>query len=201
MRSAIICLLLVSILLFSACSKNDNEKVYKLNPDGMRYIQLRQGQYFIYKDSASGTTDSVVVTQSLLTEEHLDASSSGNRSWFRETPQSGRREVYYLSLTRKGGISDSIWLTGEARGNITNNVRFGRGNSIVFYYPSSSPLTSLDVEGKTYNNVIIEKDVVWGDFAYIMYWAPNVGLIKIIKSDGSFPWTNRLNTYTLLRHN
>jgi hypothetical protein len=67
--------LLLSICLacLFACKKDTPRKPatieYILDPNGLKYIQLRLGQYFIYKDSASGLTDSVVVTESTFKKE------------------------------------------------------------------------------------------------------------------------------------
>ncbi len=39
---------------------------YIFPKDGLAYIQFKTGKYFIYKDSATLKTDSVIVTTSLL---------------------------------------------------------------------------------------------------------------------------------------
>ena len=96
--------LLLCILSLLACSKNNDEKQFNLDPDGLKYIQLRQDQYFIYKDSASGSVDSVVVTESShSTETYSDANVSG------------KRHVFSLTLTRKNLSGDSTWLKGTAK--------------------------------------------------------------------------------------
>jgi hypothetical protein len=51
-------------------SKAAGYEYVTLSPSGLAYIQLRQGEYFIYKDSTTAKTDSVVVTQSMLQQNN-----------------------------------------------------------------------------------------------------------------------------------
>ncbi|HZH65368.1 MAG TPA: hypothetical protein VEY10_10795, partial [Flavisolibacter sp.] len=65
----LLALFIVFVTALSSCSKD--EKEYRLDRAGLKYIQLRLNQYFIYKDSASGRLDSVVVTESFLSTEQF----------------------------------------------------------------------------------------------------------------------------------
>src|SRR5688500_1088160 len=49
-----------------------------LNPEGLKYIQIPLEKYFIYKDSASGSLDSVVVTKSLFETIHYPVGTNIN---------------------------------------------------------------------------------------------------------------------------
>ena len=190
--------LLLCILSLLACSKNNDEKQFNLDPDGLKYIQLRQDQYFIYKDSASGSVDSVVVTESShSTETYSDANVSG------------KRHVFSLTLTRKNLSGDSTWLKGTAKAEpyLSHLVRLADiSGEYQFVYPPSClctniyKLPSLTIEGKTYPDVIVFQDAFKPGYRFDYYWAPSVGIIKVRKFEG--PLSNLKKwTYTLVRHN
>lgn len=195
-KIALVCL--VFTCLCFACRKQREPETQRLDPAGMKYIQLRPNQFFIYKDSASGKTDSVVVTQSVI---NIEYQTSGG--WF--GPETVKREMYYLTLVEKGGVNDSIWIKGKAYGlgSLSASVTL-QGDSGIFYF--SHPvdnwrtdfymLTTCSIEGVEYPNVIVANNV-YANFTRGFYWAPLVGLIKVTKTEGSLP----RQTYTLLRHN
>lgn len=198
-------LLVLCPFLFCACYKPDREHVYTLDPAALKYIQLRLDQYFIFKDSASGQTDSVVVTGSSLSSESFTYSS-----WFSNTPISAKREVYNLTLTRKAPRGDSAWLQASAKGDFTNQVSLVQnGGASVFFYPASCfycsnifVLSSLTIEGETYRDVVVVEDVMVADCRCTYYWAPGVGILKINRTDAAVSVTSQTTqTFTLLRHN
>lgn len=198
-------LLVVAAMLTAfqtSCKKE--EAMYKLPADGLKYIQLRPGQFFIYKDSASGKTDSVVVTESSLTAE------SFTYQGFTSNSITARREVFRLVLTRKNGGADSTWLSGTAKGDFGSNraILKESNNESLFVYPAVClcyniySLASMSVEGKTYNNVMVVEGASRNLNFYDLYWAPSVGLIRMRKHDLSTPLPNRVTTtWNLLRHN
>jgi hypothetical protein len=72
MKSIITALVLLS---FCGCKKDARPKLgdpafIQFYPEALAYVQLPINGYFIYKDSASGELDSVVVTQSDLKKEY-----------------------------------------------------------------------------------------------------------------------------------
>src|SRR5829696_10446066 len=159
-----------------SCSKEE-EREHRLDRDGLNYIQLRPNQYFIYKDSASGRLDSVVVTESsLYTEQFTYTGLLSN------TPIPARREVFELNMVRKGPLGDSTWLKGAAKAEpyVRRLVFQDMQGDWLYFYPAVSltgeiyKLPSLSVEGTTYSDVIV---VTNNAFRY--YWAPSVGLIKL----------------------
>src|SRR5687767_12047544 len=46
-----------------------------LDPEGLKYVQLTTGKYLIYKDSASGMLDSVVVGTSMKSKRYEPATT------------------------------------------------------------------------------------------------------------------------------
>src|SRR5436190_7832132 len=96
------------------CKKSSDNKSneiiqLKLDAEGLQYIQLDTGKYFIYKDSATAILDSVVVTQSSLENEYT---SGVSRGLFDSYP-AFNTEVFYLTLTKKDVNSDSVWLEAQ----------------------------------------------------------------------------------------
>jgi len=191
-------LLTFAILLLACSKKSDTESFdFKLDPVGLKYIQLRQDQYFIYRDSLNSKTDSLVVTQSVI--------SSSTGRWMNKPAKS---EVYNLTLTKKTAITDSVWIKGfaEAESNGTMSLLYDPYYFTAYFnYPPGAcsfctktyRLSSLTVEGKTYFDIIITEN----PNKHTYYWASSVGLIKVDEEpSGSSPNRPR-NTYTLLRHN
>ena len=183
-------LLTICLVCLFSCSKESPSKrpttEYILDPNGLKYIQLRLGQYFIYKDSASGLTDSVVVTESTFKKEGEGVTWAGIN-----------REIYRLRLASK----DSTWI--QAQATAWNE----KGDFFILDYFSYQPhcascassavytLPSLTVEGVTYNNVIRYGNYYPNGYGAEYYWAPLIGLIKTVQQNP------RRKTYTLLRHN
>jgi hypothetical protein len=191
----LLALFIVFVTALSSCSKD--EKEYRLDRAGLKYIQLRLNQYFIYKDSASGRLDSVVVTESFLSTEQFTYTNP-----FSSTPITARREVFDLTMVRKGPAGDSTWLKGQAKGElfVSRLVLEDRQNNWLFFFGALYStgqiykLPSLTVEGTTYSDVI-----VLINSTTCHYWAPSVGLIKL--TTGYYGPPNQIrNTYTLLRH-
>gem|GEM_PF-4265684 len=186
---------LFGVLGLFSCSKN--EQVYHLDPDGLRYIKFNTNKYFIYKDSASGKMDSVAVSQSEISTET-----------FQDGEQTAKREIYGLHLVRKNMTADSTWLQGRAKADVTNYVKLWdlTGGTNFFVYPAVClcmelyKLPSLTVEGKTYQDVIVKEDAFINNYSLTFYWAPSLGIIKVVKKQLPLS-TNKRWTYTLVRHN
>jgi hypothetical protein len=188
--------LLICALALNSCSK-DQEREYKLDPAGLKYIQLRPNQYFIYRDSASGKLDSVVVAESSLQSEQF------SYTFFSTTPTTANRDVFRLTLLGKTSLGDSTWLNCTAKAFPTSTVVLNDTRSeCVFLYPTegsfsqSYQLPTLTVETTSYSNVVVRDKVIAQNFQCTYYWAASVGLIKVVKRQAGQSWI-----YTLLRHN
>jgi hypothetical protein len=186
-------LLLIIFTCFSNCSKNSSPKNYTLSKDGLAFIQLPLGKYFIYKDSATLQSDSVVVTES------LSQTISGT------SPYPYSADDYTLILSKIDSMGNiTTWLSGEANAGVSDvNVymeRLAPNNSgYLFRYPpcncgTESSISSMVVEGKTYTDVVLTLDTQYDPYSY--YWAKGVGLIKCTEMIDSVT-----KTYTLLRSN
>lgn len=195
-------LLLVLTALLVACKKEvqPSEPIhFKLDPVGLKYTQLALGKYFIYKDSATGNTDSLVVTRSSLYDKE---------GLFQM--KAALYENYELIMTQKSAANDSIWIYGlSTAGNSpcgnTAMLLYG-ALELYFVYPASCPqnprssmLPSLTIEGETYKDVVVV-DNMQGDLGSKYFWAPSVGLIKF-QLGIPWIWGVESHTYSLVRHN
>jgi hypothetical protein len=209
-------LLNLAILLLLSCKKDmpppPIQQYYtNFRRDGLEYLKVDAGKYLIYKDSATGGLDSVVVTVSIL--ENLFFTGIYNS----DVPGYHAQHLE-LRLNKFDAFTDSVWLYGDASAELSGPpyhssdtadiVLNDQDNLIVFSfptvsYPGNSLIPSLEIEGKTYTNVIkqiTDNGLNISDLNYkknIYYWAKQVGIIKreIITTNGN------IRTYTLLRHN
>jgi len=163
--------------------------------EGLDYVQLTQGKYLIYKDSAGGVVDSVVVTKSIL-----------------ESP--GGALKFSLVLTEVEGTSSMVWFSGNANDGselkLSEWYSSGTGvdllNPSAFFYSTQNTMQmipSLTIEGKNYINVIVgeyESLLDSNDPGYTkrtFYWAKGIGIIKrrIVSAGG------KIKTHDLIRNN
>jgi hypothetical protein len=178
--------------LISDCKKSSSDHRFdgsiqlKLDANGLQYIQLDIGKYFIYKDSASGVLDSVVVTKSLLENKFTPAVTGGPFA----TYAAYNSEIFSLTLTKMDVNSETVWLEAQTSAalccpSLSNNnepVQMYESNgALVFCYPKEDCdfvdlISSLTVEGKVYQNVIMVTGGTDGTSKY--YWAKGIGLIK-----------------------
>lgn len=154
--------LIISMLIIcavSGCKKTVVPPTYDFSKDGLTYIQFNAGKYFIYKDSVTAQTDSVVVTESTLLS--FQSSSLG----YLYNGQS-----YNLVLSKIVVGKDSVWLNGIATAALSSNIYLSGADGYVFRYPPcncgsaslipslvESSIPSMVVEGKTYANVVLTK--------------------------------------------
>lgn len=195
-------LLLLITCCILGCKKNP-PATYKFPKDGLAYIQLTTGKYFIYKDSATLKTDSVVVTTSLLQTVNGTASSFiGSYQYV--------GEEYFLILSKVDSGRITEWLNGKAEALSGVGVHIylipqgPNASGYFFRYPPCNCLGEVNipvmiVEGKTYSNVVLttygpQNSIYLPYYSY--YWAKGVGLIKRSETD-----TTGTKTYTLLRNN
>ncbi len=164
------------------------------------YIQLPVNRYFIYKDSATGSLDSVKVTQSVI-ETNFQPATSG----YPGSPAI-YSEVFRLTLTKFQALppTSQIWFNGIARGRtspggivsatiIDSNFTFynEQSNLLLFWYPFTSfglgqytYIPTMTIEGITYTavqsfsyyNLLSPTDINYQ--ATIIYWVKGIGIIK-----------------------
>jgi hypothetical protein len=205
--------LLIACIFFSGCKKFNklygiSNYTYTFSSNGLAYIQLSTDKYFIYKDSATLTTDSVVVTQSLL-----DTVSGTQSTIF--GPEKYTAQEYTLILTKIDSSGTAVWLSGKASSldDLAEYVFLDRlptsiGGYLFRYPPSGgvyqepcncvieTNIPAITVEGNTYTDVVLTADEYSASKKSSYYWAKEVGLIKRSEVNGT-----DTKTYTLLRHN
>jgi hypothetical protein len=209
-------IVLLHICLFCSCKKEkpSTPKTYdfSLSAEGLSYVQIPLNRYFIYKDSATGTLDSVVVTQSTLEKQYQPASTISGGLFVTSLP-AYYYQTFSLLLTRYG-TTHGDWFYGET----SDRPLFGFGSplfdtlglqleernraasadlGLAFSFNigtvgTDSIILTLTVEGKIYTNVLFCSD--WNGLdssnaAYrrsYYYWVKNLGIIKReIKTFGS----------------
>src|SRR5688572_7657341 len=104
----------IGIILFSVCfhsckkdsrdNQFDSSIQVKLSIDGLAYVKLGLGKYFIYRDSANRTLDSVVVTKSWVENTFTPAGS-----WVFGTYAAYNAEVFSLTLTKFEAGIQTLW--------------------------------------------------------------------------------------------
>lgn len=199
----------------TACKKNKEvQNVYpepvanNFSPSSLEYVKLTPGKYLLYKDSASGNLDSVVVTKSEISFNSYPAIPAGGIF----SPGSPAHDDYFikLTITKFSGMSQHFWFDGHAWSGSPNDdaivkmyEKDSAANNIHGYIITDPPILSMTVETKTYTDVIKSMAFNIGDPnnpAYnqtTLYWAKKIGIIKrrIITTGGA------VKTYNLLRNN
>jgi hypothetical protein len=212
------------IMLMSSCTKT-GYKPTPTPPDAyinfdkteLEYVFLPFDRRFIYKDSATGHIDSVVVT-----DNYLWVSDDG------PLPLLNLPAVHYqqynLVLT-KTNDSSSEWFNGSANSyygtptlrttDSMAEIRFvARDNIITTAFPdygfssdTSSYVTyqylsSLKVESKVYNDIMVctytrvaLDTTAYENFKGTYYWAKKVGIIKRTVETSSGITTSLLESY------
>ncbi len=193
-------------------SKKDNPDTLKFTKNAFDYVNMPYSKHFIYKDSATAQTDSVVVTKNQLEDYFMEERGAGDW-YFGGTVPSYYYEHFNLILTKCEGAVRTEWFNGNAdAGSITgicDTASMHLQNISTFFSIAfslsemDSPANSIAVEGITYNNVVITSHNNGLDpldqhyYKTTFYWAKGVGLIKTQLIHTNAP----SKTYTLLRHN
>ncbi|MEO7960856.1 MAG: hypothetical protein ABIR19_04865 [Ginsengibacter sp.] len=212
-----------------SCKKGSSEKAANpsfitFNSEGLAYVQLPVNHYYIFKDSASGMLDSVVVSQSTLEQKFSPESVDRIAGTNVKTP-AHYYQNFKLQLSSISGNTQKAWFYGAA----TNKPDFIIGDYLnsdtaylsllesdvnftgeAFAYPesyqfapqsSSKIIPAMTVVGTSYSNVINfisanSADPTDKNFVRATYfWAKNIG---IIKREIKTPTT--VKTESLLRH-
>ena len=214
MEKTILYTSVVAILISAGCNKRYDGPgprgpiIVNFSPSSLEYVQLTPGKYLVYKDSASGSLDSVLVTRSEIS--FISHPATPYRGLF--DPGSPASSVYFmkLTLTKFSGISQNVWFDGYAQaGSPTDDAIAdmyeldSTGSGIHSNIITEPPISSITIETKTYSEVIKSVAVTAvdsNDPAYnqtTLYWAKKIGIIKrtIITTGGA------IKTYNLIRNN
>lgn len=212
MKKIILYLISATAFLFISCAKVEvtsgsggggfswsvpfNPNTNSFDSAAMHFIELPPYRYFIYKDSATGSIDSVGVTESNLNMV-LKPAVTGNPS----TP-GYYYYTYTLTLTRFTSTGNQTWYKGYAScdSDYKNTPRFIDSDFNLsveatrlpsFWYSFTSlgnlqftKIPSLIVEGTTHFNVhkfsatngLSPSDVNY--LATAFYWVKGIGIIK-----------------------
>lgn len=219
-------LLPVAILfaLVSSCTKTGYKPI-PTPPDAfinfskadLEYVLIPLDRYFIYKDSATGNFDSVIVVQNDLTVTSTDAVPFWNLP-------ATHTQAYALDLEIKKD-SETLWYQGSANAfygtsspyvsDTAAKIRFSAKDNLSPYpandYGFSSDtsssvsyqhLSSMAVESNMYNDVVVCSSTSPGFnatdsfyFKSTYYWAKGVGIIKRIVQTNSTITTSLLERY------
>jgi hypothetical protein len=197
-------LLLAFSSVFLNCRKEHKppEKPYiEIPKDVWAYIKLTPGSWYIYKDSATGLTDSVIVTMSTMNfkvpqygnifgNSYLDHYNDDFRVILQKVDPSENKTVWLDASSRSviyfGSNIDSYWILEDLFKGIT-----------LMQYPSKTPFSTsqihkiqnISIEGNTYTDV----QVIGRDAAAI-WWARGVGIVKM-----TYLKDNEIKTTLLLR--
>ena len=210
------CLLISATLMiiFQSCKKEsapDDTVTVAFSRNALDFVNLAQWKYLIYKDSATATEDSVIITTSKLETVYYPAYSS--TWWF----PASYKERYSLVLTKYTNTSHAQWLSGIALaggwGTGVNGPTYidtadvglqeTDDSYITVIYHTPEVMNAVIIEGKSYDNVVLTITQNTNDInnpeykKSICYWAKGIGIIKrtVIKTGGA------VKTYTLLRNN
>src|SRR5687767_12546836 len=188
------CIIVFALFFFWSCRKSHDNRFddviqVKLSTEGLEYVQLTAGKYFIYKDSASTELDSVIVTKSILENRYTPGFNGG---LFASSP-AFFSEVFSLTLTKIDGAIERIWFKEESSFPSYSYSSMDNQPVIMhdlyttsFCYPVSScgistAIESFTVEGKVYDSVIRTTgdngaEVSSLDYVSVTsYWAKGVG--------------------------
>lgn len=199
---------LIFLLAFSSvlvnCKKENKppEKPYLEIPQNVwDYIKLTPGSWYIYKDSATGLTDSVIVTMStvnfkvpqygnLFGNSYLDHHNDDYRILLEKVDASENKTVWLdagsQSVISYGSNIDSYWILHD----LFNGI-------ILMQYPSITPFSTtqvykiqnISIEGNSYTDVQVIRA-----YDAAVWWAKGVGIVKM-----TYLKDNEIKTTLLLR--
>jgi len=184
MKKNIFFILAVTIL-FTSCEKSAEVPTYNFSKESLAYVQIPLDKYFIYKDSVSGNTDSVIVTRSTLLMKVPYLSKNGTISYYFQT--------FDLMLSNRS--TSVVWYYG------TWATKPNEYDALSNFWVSKKILPNITIEGKDYSDVV---QVTWGNNfspsspsygAWTFYWAKGIGIIKRTETIGA-----STQTWTLLRY-
>ena len=215
-------LLAIGTLLFISCKKSVDDPRLNIqmnfSKEALAYVQMPANKYYIYKDSATGDTDSVVVAQSSL-ETKLMPSLTYNILGFDTHQPAYNYQTFTLLLAKVNGSTSTDWFYGIADANyfftlkntdtagvwlmekhrstdefilVVFSPHFTNGNKII--------IPNLTIEGKNYSDVVqfTNRRLTPSSQNYLAstyYWAKGIGIIKRSITTG-----NTTQTWSLTRN-
>lgn len=212
---------LVLFIFLLSCEKEEEPAVtvyVTLNKDAVNFLKVTPGKYLVYRDSATSETDSIIITTCESNYFHYPEIISNNLFIPNTPAYSG--ENFELTYTKKTDANiSSIWFKGIASAhyqhyapltNLPLNLSYPKIKNFntyyehYFYYDENTiPITSFNVDGITYTNVIVHNtdsglEITHPNYLKTeYYWAKGIGIIQ-----KSIETTNGIRkTYYLIRHN
>jgi len=218
MKKNILYVVAVAMLFFSCKKSADSPalETFNFSKESLTYVQIPLNKYFIYKDSVSSNTDSVIVTQSALVTQLMPAHQSGG--FFDPIQPAYNYQTFTLLLSKINGNTSTDWFYGIAntdsyvspdglllreRDRSTNadkNYVFSQGSKIIS--PGSQIIiTNITIEGKDYSHVIqftSSNGILPSSSSYhqyylacTYYWAKGIGIIKrtVTTATSTQTWT------------
>jgi len=212
--------ILAITILFISCKKSDVSPQPLLTAnfakEGLNYVQIPLNKYFIYKDSVSGNTDSVIVTQSILETKLMPANILLILVFSPPMP-AYYYQSYTLLLSKVNGNTSTDWFYGIANADPTINLNTLVGLTLIegrdistkykipaFKYPFYFGTSKITIEGKDYSDVIqitnsnylspSSPDYLTSYFTSTYYWAKGIGIVK-----RTLKTATSTQTWTLLR--
>ena len=195
-------------ILLDACFKPIYEDVY-IGQEARDYYMFKEGSYWIYQDSITNNTDSVVLMQTLL--EYVEKHEGEWKGVIRKKEFYTGECYHYLSDTT---ISRSYRIEQELS-TCFPIIVFNLGiqylekniDLCIFVadrYAQTSHLPSYSIGKNIFNdvrviwtkNIIIEGKI--SDYSIKCYWVRSIGLIRYELYNSN---EEILNTYNLVKYN
>jgi len=197
----------------------------KFNPVALEFVQLPASRYYIYKDSASGITDSVRVIQSMVENYFHQGRAASTCGFLCYDP--GEISYYFEKYTLTIGLENKVWFKGIANCQIfftplifsllghpaviidSNFILYDQQNNLsALWFPLAfsgvnqySLIPALTIEGVTYTEVhkfFTTNGLQPSDMDYqgtIIYWVKGIGIIK-----REIRTHNSVKTFLLVRY-
>jgi hypothetical protein len=174
-----IILLSVIYSIFFGCKKEEKpDYPYLEMPDEVwDYIRLSLGSWYIYKDSASGVTDSVEVT-------YIELQKRKPR-YFGPQPHYYDEYTFALDKVDLSG-NKTLWLYANSSTNMSladPNLSYWlyQDSLVLMQYPSNLPgspsiykIPSATIEGNVYADIMVV-----ASNAGVVWWAKGIGIVKL----------------------
>lgn len=154
----------------------------KIPDEVWSYVYLTPGSWYIYKDSATGLTDSVVVTKSVINYKAPVNFITSSTLFYTDD---------YILILDKVDLAGNktLWLDAISNGVILFGAKAWFFPGLLQYPYTTIPglftvykIPTATIEGNNYSDILITEGGAW--------WVKGVGLIKLFY---------RGNTFTLLR--
>jgi hypothetical protein len=192
---------------FAACKKESKpESPYVKVPDDVwSYIKLTPGSWYIYKDSATGLTDSVDVTVSTVNYKVPQFSNlSGN------PPVTNYYNDDYNLTLKSVDLSgnETTWLDASSRSiiyyaatspnyweldDLIHDIILMQYPSNLSGYAANYKIPSAAIEGHIYSDILVVQGSL-GSSPGEVWWTKAIGIVKLTRTVGS-----EIKTALLLR--